>query len=291
MLIQFLANGLVTGAVYAIVALGFGLIYNTTKILHIAHGAVYVFSCYIFFTFYRILNLPLFLALPIGVISGAGLGVIMEIVVYRPLFERKASSGVALVSSIGIYIFMVNLIALLFGNETKILSPGIEKTYEFGGVILTRIQIIELIVFLIVFMLYLLLLKKTDFGKQIRALADNPVLLSTLCVEISNLRLWIFAVGSVFAGISSCLVGLDVGMDPNVGMPALLISAVALIIGGVGIFESAVIGGFTIGIVQNLAVWQISARWQEAVTFVLLILFLLLRPQGLLGKRRRIEED
>ncbi|HIE05628.1 MAG TPA: branched-chain amino acid ABC transporter permease [bacterium (Candidatus Stahlbacteria)] len=290
MLLQFIANGLVTGAVYAIVALGFGLIYNTTKILHIAHGAVYVFSCYIFFTFYRILQLPLYFALPFGVILGSLFGIIMEIVVYHPLFERNASSGVMIVSSVGIYIFTVNVIALLFGNETKIVLPGIEKTYEFGGVILTRIQIYQVFAFLIVFVLFLGLLKKTNLGKAVRALADNPTLLSTFGVEISNLRIWIFALGSIFAGIASCLVAMDVGMDPNIGMPALLISAVSLIAGGIGIFEAAAIGGFTIGLIQTLAVWQISARWQEGITFLILILFLLLRPQGLLGKRRRVEE-
>ena len=79
-------------------------------------------------------------------------------------------------------------------------------------------------------------------------------------------------------------------MDPNVGMPALLVSAVAMIIGGVGILESAALGGFVIGILQNLAVWKLSARWQDAITFILLILFLLMRPQGIMGKRRRIEE-
>ena len=290
MLLQFIANGLVTGAVYAIVALGFGLIYNTTKILHIAHGAVYVFSCYIFFTFYRILQLPLYFALPFGVILGSLFGIIMEIVVYHPLFERNASSGVMIVSSVGIYIFTVNVIALLFGNETKIVLPGIEKTYEFGGVILTRIQIYQVFAFLIVFVLFLGLLKRTNLGKAVRALADNPTLLSTFGVEISNLRIWIFALGSIFAGIASCLVAMDVGMDPNIGMPALLISAVSLIAGGIGIFEAAAIGGFTIGLIQTLAVWQISARWQEGITFLILILFLLLRPQGLLGKRRRVEE-
>jgi branched-chain amino acid transport system permease protein len=115
-------------------------------------------------------------------------------------------------------------------------------------------------------------------------------LLSTFGVEVSHLRVWIFAVGSLFAGIASCLVAIDVGMDPNVGMPALLVSAVSMIVGGIGIFESAAIGGFLIGVIQSLVVWQISARWQEAVTFALLIVFLLFRPQGVLGRRKRIEE-
>jgi len=290
MLAQLIANGLVNGAIYSIVALGFSLVYNTTGIFHIAHGAVYAFSSYIFYTFYRILNFPLLPSFLLGLFSGVLLGIFMEVLVYRPLFIKKTSSGIALVSSIGINVFIVNLIALLYGNETKILFPGIQKTFQFGGVILTRIQVAEFVAFIIIFSIYFLLLRLTNFGKLIRAYANNPTLLSTFGVEVSHLRVWIFAVGSLFAGIASCLVAIDVGMDPNVGMPALLVSAVSMIVGGIGIFESAAIGGFLIGVIQSLVVWQISARWQEAVTFALLIVFLLFRPQGVLGRRKRIEE-
>ena len=290
MLLQFIVNGIVAGSVYSIVALGFALIYNTTKVLHIAHGAVYTIAAYIFYTCHRLLGLPPAISVFCGLIFAIILGVLMEVLVYRPLYKRKALSGIALVSSIGMYVFVVNLIAMIFGNETKILSPGIEKTYQFGTVILTRIQIMEVIVFVLVLAFYLLLLRTTGFGKLVRALADNPTLLATFGIEASSLRIGIFALGSLFAGISSCLVARDVGIDPHVGMPVLLISAVAMIVGGIGVFESAAIGGFTIGILQNLAVWKISARWQDAITFLLLILFLLLRPQGLLGRRKRVEE-
>lgn len=290
MLLQFIVNGIVAGSVYSIVALGFALIYNTTKVFHIAHGAVYTVAAYIFYACYRFLELPPAISVFFGLISAIILGVLMEVLVYRPLYKRKALSGIALVSSIGMYIFVVNLIAMIFGNETKILSPGIEKTYQFGTVILTRIQIMEVIVFVLVLAFYLFLLRTTGFGKLVRALADNPTLLATFGIEASRLRIGIFALGSLFAGISSCLVARDVGMDPHVGMPVLLISAVAMIVGGIGVFESAVIGGFAIGILQNLAVWKMSARWQVAITFLLLILFLLLRPQGILGRRKRVEE-
>jgi branched-chain amino acid transport system permease protein len=290
MILQFLANGLVAGAVYSIVALGFSLIYNATKVFHIAHGAVYTTSAYIFYSFYRMFGLPLSISILGGLLAGIILGILMEIGIYRQLYEKRAPSGISLVSSIGIYILVVNFIALVYGNETKVLSPGIGKTYEIGNIIVTRIQVYEVIVFIIIFVLYFLLLKKTNFGRLIKALANNPTLLSTFGVEASALRIGIFSLGSLFAGISSCLVALDVGIDPHVGMPALLISAVAMIIGGIGVFESAAIGGFIIGILQNLVVWRISSRWQEAVTFILLIIFLLLRPQGILGTRRRVEE-
>ncbi len=290
MIFQFLANGIIAGAVYSIVALGFGLIYNTSKTFHIAHGAVYTTAAYFFYLFYRILSLPLGVSLSFGLIAGVLLGVLIEILVYQPLYNRKAPSGVLLISSIGIYIFIVNLIAMSFGNETKVLSPGIAKTYQFGSVILTSIQIIELFTFVGIMLIYLVLLKKTNLGKSLRALAENPTLLSVFGIEPRRLMIIVFAVGSLLAGVSSCLVALDVGIDPNVGMAALLVSAVSVIIGGVGIFEAAAIGGFTISIIQNLAVWKFSARWQEAITFILLILFLLFRPQGILGRRKRVEE-
>lgn len=290
MLLQFIINGIVAGSVYSIVALGFALIYNTTKIFHIAHGAVYTASAYIFYASYRLLGLPPAISVLCGLSFAILLGILMEVIVYRPLYEKKALSGIALISSIGMYVFTINLIALIFGNETKIISSGIEKTYQYGTVILTRIQIWEIINFLLILVFYLVLLRKTRFGKLVRALADNPTLLATFGVEASRLRIGIFALGSLFAAISSCLVARDVGMDPHVGMPVLLISAVAMIVGGIGVFESAVIGGFTIGLLQNLAVWKVSSRWQDAITFLLLILFLILRPQGLLGRRKRVEE-
>ena len=290
MILQLLINGLVSGALYSVMALGFALIYNTTKIFHIAHGAVYAVSSYAFFASLRLLGLPLALSLILGLLSGTLLGIIIEILVYRPLYQKKASSGVILVSSIGIYIFIINLIALIFGNEIKILAPGIQKTYKYGSIILTQIQIIEIIVFIAVLAIFIFMIKATKFGKLIRALSNNPTLLSTLGIEVLKLRIGIFALGSLLAGITSCLSSWDIGMDPYVGMPMLLLSAVAMIAGGIGIFEAPVLGAFLITITQSVAIWKISSKWQDTITFAILIIFLLVRPQGILGKRKRIEE-
>ncbi len=290
MILQFIANGIITGSIYALTALGFGLIYNTTRIFHIAYGAVYTTSAYVFYTFYKILNLPLFVSVIAGIAGGVILGILIEMIVYYPLYKRKASSGIFIISSIGVYIFIVNLIAMVFGNEVKILSPGIEKTYEFWGIILTRIQLIEFGGFLIMFLFYIFLLKRTSFGKMVRAVASNPFILPSFGVNVRKLRIEIFAAGSFFASLSSCMVAWDIGMDPHVGMPVLLVSAVSVIVGGVGVFLSPALGGLLIGLTQSLVVWRISARWEQAVTFVILILFLLFRPQGLLGIRKRVEE-
>jgi branched-chain amino acid transport system permease protein len=119
---------------------------------------------------------------------------------------------------------------------------------------------------------------------------DNSTLTNVLGINLGMVRLVVFALGSVIAGAAAILSALDVGMDPNVGMPALLIAMVALIIGGVGTYEGPVIGAFLLGILQSLTVWHVSSRWTDTIIYGVLIFFLIFRPQGLAGKRRRVEE-
>ena len=291
MVLQLFVNGCIAGCVYALVALGLSIIYNTTKIFHIAHGIVYTVAAYIFYTFAKILGLNLLLSCLIGIGSAVIMGVCIEAFIYWPFFKKKAALSVVLISSLGIYIFMVNLIAMIYGNEMKVLSSGVGKTFHLSSVIITRVQLMEVIAFVILFPVFLLLLKKTKLGWIIRALADNPRLIVVLGIDIRKVRLCIFALGSLLAGVASSLVALDVGMNPQVGISAFLGAAVAVMIGGVGSFEGVVLSAFLIGILQNLAVWQISARWTEALTFLVLILFLLFKPEGILGKKRRLEEE
>lgn len=290
MLIQLLANGFVTGCMYALMALGFALIYNTTRIFHVAHGAVYTASAYACYVFLVILHVPTTGAVILATFFAAFLGVLIELLLFAPLARRDASPLVALLSSLGLYVALVNLIALVFGNETKILRPGVETTYRLGSVILTRIQVAELAVAAGILPLLVVLLKGTLWGKIIRAVRDDDTLARVLGINLGAVRLTVFAVGSALAAVAACLGALDVGMDPHVGMPALLVAAVALIVGGVGTFEGPVAGGFLLGLLQGVVVWFTSARWTDAITFTVLIFFLLFRPFGLLGRRRRVEE-
>lgn len=290
MVLQLLANGIATGSLYALVALGFGLIYNTTHIFHVAHGAIYTAAAYLCYVFLVQLGWSAPLAITAALFLTSLLGVFTELFVYAPLEKRRASLLVALLSSLGLYIALVNLIALLFGNETKVLRPGVEATFHFGSIVLTRIQLAQIVTAVILLPSFLVFLRVTAWGKRIRALRDNPTLVEVMGVNTRAVRLFVFGIGSAFAGMAAILSALDVGMDPHVGMPMLLTASVALIVGGVGTFEGAVIGAFLLGILQSLVVWQASARWTDAVTFGLLILFLLFRPQGILGQRRRLEE-
>ena len=290
MLEQFIANGICSGSLYVIVALGFGLIYNSTNIFHFAHGAIYVAASYSFYYFLIILKLNPYLAFVSSLILAGIIGILINKLIYEPLNKTKFSPPALMISSFGIYLFIINLIALLFGNEIKVLNPGIEKTYSFGSVILTRIQILSFIISIII-ILFFFSFKKSKLGKIVLAYSNNPKLIEVLGYNSNKIKSFIFGAGSVLAAISANLFALDVGIDPYVGMNALLISAASVIIGGVKIFDGAIIGGYLLGLIQSLVVWQFSAKWMNASTFILLILFLLVRPQGLLGIKLRIEEE
>lgn len=290
MLEQFIANGICSGSLYVIVALGFGLIYNSTNIFHFAHGAIYVAASYTFYYFLIILKLNPYLAFVSSLILAGIIGILINKLIYEPLNKTKFSPPALMISSFGIYLFIINLIALLFGNEIKVLNPGIEKTYSFGSIILTRIQILSFIISIII-ILFFFSFKKSKLGKIVLAYSNNPKLIEVLGYNSNKIKSFIFGAGSVLAAISANLFALDVGIDPYVGMNALLISAASVIIGGVKIFDGAIIGGYLLGLIQSLVVWQFSAKWMNASTFILLILFLLVRPQGLLGIKLRIEEE
>ena len=287
---QFIANGLCKGSIYAVVALGFGLIYTTSGVFHIAHGAVYTIAAYVLYCCLTFLNVSFPIAILVVLFSAVISGMLIEIIVYHPLAERKASGAVLLISSLGVYIVAVNLIALFLGSKGQIIRSGVEATLMFGNVILTYVQVAQLFLCLLSVLIYWVFLRMSSLGRICRAVADDAVLASTLGVKVQATRLLVFAVGSFLAAIGAVLIALDVGIDPFIGFPVVLVAAVSCIIGGLHRFIAPALGGLLLGMIQSLVVWQTSAKWESGVTFALLICFLLFRPQGLLGIRQRIEE-
>lgn len=298
MLIQLLINGMITGAVYALVALGFSLIYRSCKIFHIAHAAVFTSAAYFLYMFHHQAHIGLVLSILLSIICTAILGAAMEIIVYQPLFKEEASSSVMLISSIGIMIIVVNIIAMIWGNETKIIISGISKTTKFTNpfagvdsvfkeIIVTLPQIVQFCISVSIILLVLAVLKYTKFGKKVNAICDNSRLVEIFGISLVRYRIFIFLIGSAMAGLGSILFAVDFGMDPYVGMPILLIAAVAVIVGGVHHFPGAVLGGFLLGFAKALVVWKMSAKWENMIVFLLLILFLLFRPEGILSQKKR----
>lgn len=287
---QLAANGLVQGCIYSMVAMGFALVYNTTRVFHVAHGAVFTFGAYAFYALSSVASWPPVPAAGIAVIGSALLGALIERAVYAPLERNGEAALPALLSSLGIYVLVVSLIALVFGNESIYLAPGISNTIEVGGVRLTNWQVLALGMGITILPLFVLFLRNTYLGISLRAVRDDPVLAETLGINSAFTRVLAVSLGSALAGTAAILVGLDVGTDPHAGMSYVLIGAVAMIMGGTGTFGGPVVGGFLLGLVQSVIVWRLSVRWVEGGTFLILLLFLFFRPQGLIGRFRRVEE-
>ncbi len=149
--LQLLLNGLINGCAFALVALGFALVCNTTRIFHFAHGGIYALSGYFFYSLYTQQGLSLWLALPLTLIAAAIVGILIDLLVYRPLDRRQASTMMHMLSSLGLYIIIVNTICMVYGNNSKILVSGLLPTVKFGGLMLNAVQIAIAVTFVGVF--------------------------------------------------------------------------------------------------------------------------------------------
>jgi len=290
LVLQLILNGIAIGAVYSMVALGFSLIYNATKVLHIAHGAIYTISAYLIFLTFTQFKLPLFISIPLSLIGVILLGIFMEVLIYKPLWRKNAPLITSFISSLGLYIFLQNLIALIYGNQIQVLTTEPQKPFYLGNIIISNIQLFEIITFIFIAIIFYLIFSFTKFGKLLKALSDNPLLTEVLGIDIDSLRIKTFAIGSLLAGIGGILSAFDTGLEPTMGLPIILSSITAVIVGGVNVFEGALLGGILVGILEALTIWKFSARWQSVAVFLILIIFLLFKPEGLLGTKRKLEE-
>jgi len=288
MFAQLLLNGIIIGAIYSLMALGYALVYNPTKTFHIAYSVIYMITPYFFMTLYKSYNLSFSLSVSIALLLTMVVSILIDILVYQPLVKNKSSNNIITISSIGVMTIVINLIAIFYGNETKILNYSISKSVSFSNLILVYSQIYQFAFSISIIIIFFLLLKYTKFGIITRAMSNNNQLASIFGLDTIRFRYLLFALSGLFAAIAGLLIALDVGMDPYVGMPMFLNAVVALIIGGVGSFRGTIVGGFFLGIIQSMTIWAFSSRWQSAITFVLLIIFIIVRPQGLFGEKERI---
>ncbi len=281
-------DGYIPNSAYALVALSFSLIYFPTRFFHFAHGAVFAWGAYLCYTCRVVLKFPLAVAIPLAVLGTAGLGLIVEGWVYRPLRRRGATGLVLLLASLGLYIVLQNVISLLFGDEVKSLRTGevVEGLSVFGARV-TPIQLWTVFAAAGSFALIWAILKFTRFGKSLRAVASDAELAAVHGVDSDRIILGAFALGSGLAGLAALLVALDVDMTPTMGLNALMMGVVAMIVGGVGSVPGTLLGGLLLGLAQHWGVWKIGSEGQDAIAFAILVLFLLLRPQGFFGRRVR----
>lgn len=288
MLLQFITNGIITGLLYSLLAIGFALVYNTTHIFHIAAAGIYVFAAYMFWLFGVKLGVNLLVAAALALVLTMELSWLSEKGIYRPLRKKQTSLNVAMIASIGLMTIIVNLIAMFFGNETKVVENAILPTLSLGKLIVTTPQMYQLIISVATIAIFLTFLNKTKSGLKLRALSADETLFETLGYDKQNTFSFVFLASGLFIGLASCLTVYDVGMDSNMGMTVLINALVAMIIGGAGRFGACLVGGLLLGVLQSLTVYFFASNWQNAITFALLLIFLFVRPQGIAGYKQRV---
>ncbi len=283
---QLIVNSIIAGAIYTLVALGFNLIYGTVKFFDLGYGALTAVGGYTVFWIYKMLGLPLYVAIPGGVLMSAVIGFVIYRIVYAPLRERKSSGTVLLVGALGAFTALQAIVAILFTSQFQTLSrnSGAEAVYQIGGGVITQIQLIMLISGLVIMIGMGLLLKFTMFGKAVKAVGDDEEVAKIVGINTPRVIGWIFAIGSGIAGLAGILVGFDTGIEPTMGLSLLLKGVIASIIGGIGNVYGGVLGAFLLGFIENFGIWKISGEWKDAIAFAVLILFLLFRPQGILKR-------
>lgn len=285
-MIQIFVNGLLAAGTACVAGLGFALIYRTANFFHFSHGAVITSGAYFAFCFRESFDFGLAVAIPLAIAGSTVLGVLLEVSVYRRLRHQQATPLVAMLASLGIYIVVQNLVSLLFGDETKTLRKGpIAIGMNFFGASLTGVQVGILVISVVLPAVVLWWIRISNLGKAMRAVANDPLLAQVCGVDSDRIILWAFGIGSALAGVAGLLIALDVDMTPTMGMNAMMLGMVACIIGGMGRLAGVLLGALVLGLAQQFAVWFMGAEWQGTITFVVLFVFLLCRPQGFLGAR------
>jgi branched-chain amino acid transport system permease protein len=285
MFLQFLLNGIIAGSAYSLIAIGYTMIYGVGRLINFAHGELYMGAAFAFYYCYIVLNLNLFLSFSLGMMVGGILGVVLERVAYRPF--KECSRLVPLITTIGASTFLRALAAMLFGVETRTLLKGESFQYplSFGGITLTPVQLVIIGSSLGLMTLLAVLLKKTRTGKALRATAQDRAAAHYVGIDTDRITSLTFAVGGLLAAVAGILVGYDQNISPTMGVLAGFKGFSAAVLGGIGSITGAVLGGFCLGLAENLGAGYIASVYKDSISIAILLLILLFRPQGLWGEK------
>jgi branched-chain amino acid transport system permease protein len=291
---QLLINGLIAGAIYALVASGFSLIYSVCKFVHFAHGVVIALSGYFLYFLFSIVGLNFGFSIILAIILASLSGFLINQIVYRQLRKRKAGNTILLIASVALLIFFESLILILFGADVKTIGYiKIAKGIEIFKAIITPLQIVIIAVSIILLVVLFLFMKKTKIGKAMRAVADNKDVAEIVGISSEKIYSWSFVIGSAIAGIAGILVGLEQNLEPTMGTNLIIKGFTAAIIGGISSVPGSILGAFLLGFAENFGIWFLPSGYKDAIAFIILFIFLLFRPQGIIanqsGKSSRVK--
>ena len=277
-----LFNGLQTGSVYALVALGYSMVYGIILLLNFAHGDIIMVGAYTAFYAMTAFHLHPILSVVLAVVTSTLLGVVIEKVAYTPL--RSAPRLSLLITAIGISFLLENGAQLLFGADTKSMDTLVPGNVSFGSVTISYTAILTIIVAVIAMVALTLLVQKTKLGKAMRAVSEDMGAAQLMGISLNKTISFTFAVGSALAGIGSVLYLCAYSQaSPTMGSMLGLKAFVAAVLGGIGSIHLTMIGGIAIGLLEALVAAVGLSVWKDAVVFAILIVVLLVKPSGIMG--------
>jgi neutral amino acid transport system permease protein len=281
-------TGLSTGSIYALGAVGLTLVYGILKLVNFAHGDFLTFGAYMAYLMTVTWGLPLVLAIFWAMATTAVLGIVLEKVMWGPMRARGAGMLQLLLMAIGLALVIRYGIQFIWGTQLRNLDVNKTATVEFLGLSIGRTQLIVIFITFLVLSGTGAMLRYSLLGKRMRALSDNIDLAETSGIDTSRVILWTWVFAAAFAGLAGVFAGATTQLQPELGFEFLLPIFAAVVVGGIGDAFGALAAGLLLGIVVEWSTLFIDAGWKNAVGFVVLILVLVIRPQGIFGKARAI---
>ena len=283
---QFVFDFLHTYTIILIVGLSFSIIYFPTKFFHLAHAAIITLGSYLTFFFHIQLKVSLIASIFFSLITCGIFGFLIDKLIYKSLRRKNANSVSYLVASLGIYIVLENLISIIWGDGTKIFrKEKYEINFNVFNAEITLIEISTILLSIITFILVLLYLNYTFTGKKMRAVSSNSELSEIFGINFQYIVSFSFIMGSVLAAFSGVLISFKYDLKPTLGFEYLIYGVVSMIIGGLNSYRGLILGTALLVLLQKITAFYIDEIWIDSVTYFILIIFLILNPNGFKGKR------
>ena len=282
--LQQLVNGVSLGSIYALIALGYTMVYGIIKLINFAHGEVYMIGAFVGYAVPMFLGNNFILSLVVSMAACAGLGFSIEKIAYKPL--RNSSRITLLITAIGVSLFLQYTMMFFVGAQARSYPKLLEKTIvDLQGVIINSHQIYIVITTVVLMFILQFIIKNTKQGKAMRAVSLDRDAAQLMGIDVNKTISFTFLLGSSMAGAAGVLVGIYYNsIDPLMGLMPGLKAFVAAVFGGIGSVPGAMIGGLMIGIIETMVGGYVDSMYRDAVVFALLILVLIIKPSGLLGK-------
>lgn len=283
--IQTLISGLSLGSIYALIALGYTMVYGIAKMLNFAHGDVIMIGAYAGIVTVASLGLNPVVAIFVSVVICALLGMLIEFLAYKPL--RQASPLSVLITAIGVSYLLQNLALIIFGSQQKAYPQVAElPSFNVGGVNIDGITILTLVITAVIMVALTFFINKTKLGKAMRAVSEDKSAAALMGISVNRTITLTFAIGSALAAFASAFYGMAyVYIKPTTGAMPGIKAFTAAVFGGIGSIPGAMLGGILLGIIEQFSKTYISTLWADAIVFGVLIVVLVVKPTGLLGKK------